>query len=85
MQPRASFSQTLPVWHGLIEQYACVMSGPTGTKFWAQTKQTYLHPVGEPVAFRVCALHCEQNIASRNDTPLRHCLDLNRQVSIVFL
>lgn len=46
---------------------------------------THLHPVGEPVAFRVRALHCEQNVAPRNDTPLRHGLDFNGQVSIVFL
>ena len=51
-----------------------------------KNKQTnYLHPVGEPVAFGVCALHREQNIASRNDASLRHCLDFNGQVSIVFL
>lgn len=48
-------------------------------------KQTYLHPVSEPVAFGVCALHCEQYVASRNDTPLWHGLDFNGQVSIVFL
>lgn len=48
-------------------------------------KATYLHPVGEPVAFRVCALHCEQNIPPRNDAPFWHCLDFNGQVSIVLL
>lgn len=57
-----------------------INSGPR-----SERKQTYLHPVGEPIAFRVCALHCEQNIAPRNDTPLWHCLDFNRQVSIIFL
>lgn len=45
----------------------------------------YLHPVGEPIAFRVCALHREQNVAPGNDAPLRHRLDFNGQVSVVFL
>lgn len=90
-------ASTLPAWHALIEQYTCVMSGHTGQTKLAgndpavnsgprsERKQTYLHPVGEPIAFRVCALHCEQNIAPRNDTSLWHCLDFNRQVSIIFL
>lgn len=67
------------------------MSAPRGTDPvipsvpLSKQKQTYLHPVGQPVAFRVCALHCEQNIAPRNDAPLWHRLDFNGQVSIVFL
>jgi len=65
------------------------LNNTTGARhlFWAQitNKQTYLHPVGEPVAFRVRALHCEQNIASRDDASLWHCLDFNGQVSVVLL
>lgn len=89
--PTADFSKVLPAWHGLTEQYIWVMSGCKGidpaihSGPIRQTKTTYLHPVGEPVAFRVCALHCEQNIAPRNDAPFWHCLDFNGQVSIVFL
>lgn len=48
-------------------------------------KQTYFDPVGEPVAFRVCALHCEQNVAPRDDAALRHGLDFNGQVAMMFL
>lgn len=44
-----------------------------------------LHPVGQPVAFRVCALHSEEDIPSRNHTALRHRLDLNWEVTVILL
>lgn len=47
--------------------------------------QKDLHPVGEPVALGVGALHREQNIAPWNDASLRHRLDFHGQVSVVFL
>lgn len=50
-----------------------------------QLEQTHLHPVGEPVAFGVGALHGEQNVAPRNDAPLWDRLDFDGQVSLVFL
>lgn len=50
-----------------------------------EREQTYLHPVGEPVAFGVGALHGEQDVAPRDDAPLWDRLDLDGQVSLVFL
>lgn len=50
-----------------------------------QLEQTHLHPVGEPVAFGVGALHGEQNVAPGNDAPLWDRLDFDGQVSLVFL
>lgn len=50
-----------------------------------EREQTHLHPVGEPVAFGVGALHGEQDVAPRDDAPLWDRLDLDGQVSLVFL
>lgn len=45
----------------------------------------HLHPVGQPVALGVGALHREEDVAPRDDAALRHRLDLDGQVAVVFL
>lgn len=47
--------------------------------------EPHLHPVGQPVALGVGALHREQDVAPRDDAALWYGLDLDGQVAIVFL
>ena len=46
---------------------------------------SHLEVVCEPVALGVCILHGEENILVRHHTSLRHSLDPQWQVTIVFL
>lgn len=48
-------------------------------------REPHLHPVGQPVALGVGALHREQDVAPGDDAALWYCLDLDGQVAIVFL
>lgn len=45
----------------------------------------HLHPVGQPVALGVGALHREEDVAPRDDAALRHRLDLDGEVAVVLL
>lgn len=47
--------------------------------------EPHLHPVGQPVALGVGALHREQDVAAGDDAALWYRLDLDGQVAIVFL
>lgn len=70
-----------------ITFYCRLQKKNTCTAICTQDKlsKLYLHPVSEPVAFRVCALHSEQYVASRNDASFWYCLDFNGKMTVVFL
>lgn len=46
---------------------------------------THLDPVSEPVALRIGAFYGEQHIPARDNTSFRDSLNLDGQVTLVFL
>lgn len=68
--------QSKYVWIKALDEYNCK----------AQFRvMTHLNPVSEPVALRIGAFYGEQHIPTRDNASLRHSLDLDGQVTVVFL